>query len=189
MVESLKREIKTIILRCDEDMMKASCMLYRNLTTFMDCVEYKKLNVWWKCVAKSANSFKSVSSVIALLCGTQPSGYGENFGSRQRCKVCCSYDYDSMEHIIFECTRLQDKRQSMMNDLTNTMPYGMRESFLNLNIKAKTVFILTGLGSATYVPEWQDIYLKASRLIRVMYIERSKSYKAQNNSGYPEGTQ
>ena len=158
--------------------MRASCLLYRNLSTFTDCVQYKTLNVWWKCVAISSNAFRSVSCVIALLCGTQPNGYGVNFGSQQRCQICCDYVTETMEHIIFECTGLQTKRHIVMELLMNSMPHAMRESFMMMNSKAKVVFILSGLGSSNYVPEWQDIYLKASRLIHVMYSERSMKYKS-----------
>ena len=178
MVEPLKREVKRIILRCDEDLMKASCLLYRNLSTFADCVEYKKLNVWWRCVALSSSAFRSVSCVVALLCGTQPNGYGVNFGYHPRCQICCDYVTDSMEHIIFDCSGLQIKRQTVMDSLINSMPYAMRESFIMLNSKAKVIFILSGLGSTRYIREWQDTYLKASRLIHVMYSERCMKYKA-----------
>ena len=182
MVNSLKREIKAIILRCDEELMKASCLLYRNLSIFKDYVQYKKLNVWWKCVSKSSNSFKSVACVVALLCGTQPRGYGANFGSQRRCQICCCYVVESMHHIIFECTGLQLKRASLINELTKAMPSGMRDSFAKMNNQAKTEFILTGLGSEVYIPEWQDIYLKASRMIHVIYSERAKIYKTHEET-------
>ena len=178
MAQSLKQVVKGIIQKCDEDLMRASCLLYRNLSTFTDCVQYKTLNVWWKCVAISSNAFRSVSCVIALLCGTQPNGYGVNFGSQQRCQICCDYVTETMEHIIFECTGLQTKRHIVMELLMKSMPHAMRESFMMMNSKAKVVFILSGLGSSNYVPEWQDIYLKASRLIHVMYSERSMKYKS-----------
>ena len=64
-----------------------------------------------------------------------------------------------------------------MNELIKVMPQGMRESFAKMNYKAKTVFLLTGLGSEAYIPEWQDVYLKASRMIHVIYSERAKIYK------------
>ena len=181
MVEPLKKKIKSIILKCDEDLMKASCLLYRNLSNFMDCVDYKKLNVWWKCVANSSNAFRSVSCVVALLCGTQPNGYGANFGSRQRCLICCDYVMESMEHIIFECSGLQTKRQTLLCELVTSMPHAMRESFMTMNNKAKVIFIVSGLGSEVYLPEWQDIYLKSSRLIHMIYRERVMKYKNHDN--------
>ena len=177
MIQPLKKKIKTIILKCDNDLMKASCLLYRNLGTLIDSVNYKKLHVWWKCVAYSSHSFKSVSCVVALLCGTQPSGYGVNFGSRRRCLICCDYVTESIEHIIFECSGLQVNRQTLVNELVNSMPLAMRESFMTLNNRAKATFIISGLGSATHIPEWQDIYLKASRLIHMMYRDRAVKYK------------
>ena len=157
--------------------MKASCLLYRNLSLFRGCVQYRRINFWWMFVAKKSSAFKSVSCIIALLCGTQPNGYGENFGSRQRCQLCCNFVVETMEHIIFECPELHTKRMNLIDELINEMPQGMKESFDKMNWKAKTEFILTGLGSGTYIHEWQEIYLKASRLIHTMYSERSRRYK------------
>ena len=57
------------------------------------------------------------------------------------------------------------------------MPLAMRESFMTLNNRAKATFIISGLGSDTHIPEWQDIYLKASRLIHMMYRDRAVRYK------------
>ena len=118
-----------------------------------------------------------MSCVVALLCGTQPSGYGVNFGSRRRCLICCDYVTESIEHIIFECSGLQVNRQTLINELVKSMPLAMRESFVTLNNRAKATFIISGLGSATHIPEWQDIYLKASRLIHMMYRDRAVKYK------------
>ena len=177
MVEPLKKKIKMIILRVDKDLMKASCLLYRNLSTFIDCVDYKKLNIWWKCVARSSHSFRSVSCVVALLCGTQPNGYGVNFGSRRRCLICCDYVIETVEHIIFECSGLQINRQTLINELVASMPDAMREEFMYMNSRAKLTFILSGLGGSKYVPEWQSTYLKSSRLIHMMYRTRALKYK------------
>ena len=175
MVNPLKKKVKNVILRCDEDEIKASCLLYRNLSCYRDCVQYGKLNVWWKCVKKSSNAFKDVSCVVALLCGTQPSGYGANFGSRRRCNLCCDYSTETLEHILFECTALET-RQASMKIMLDYMPTGMRESFLSMNNQAKAKFILSGLGSETYLYEWQNIYLSASKFIHDLYRERANKY-------------
>ena len=175
MVEPLKREIKGIIQKWDENRIRASCLLYRSLSTFSESVRYKKLNVWWKVVAANSAAFRSVSSVVALLCGTQPSGCGTNFGSRT-CQICCDYTRDTVEHILFECAGLQNRRATLLKLLTDSMPYGMRESFAMLNTKDKAIFILSGLGKGCYIPEWQKTYLSASRLVHTMYSARKALY-------------
>ena len=175
MVNLLKKKVKFVNLRCDEDEFKASCLLYRNLACYRDCVQYKKLNVWWNCVRKSSNAFKDVSCVVALLCGTQPSGYGVNFGSRRRCNLCCDYATETLEHILFECASLVT-RQPSIDNMLDCMPTGMRDSFLAMNNQAKVTFILSGLGSETYLHEWQKIYLSASKFIHDLYRERLNKY-------------
>ena len=177
MVDSLKKKVKSIILRCDEDLMKASSLMYRNLSIYRECVYYKKMNIWWKCVGKSSNAFKDVSCVVALLCGTQPNGYGVNFGSRRRCLLCCDYTTETLEHIIFECSAIE-VRQSLMDNLIESMPTGMRASFISMNNQMKVKFILSGLGSENYLHEWNNIYLSASKLIHNIYSERAAKYKS-----------
>ena len=50
------------------------------------------------------------------------------------------------------------------------------KSFFELNNVEKLVFILSGLGSAVFVREWQDIYIKASRFVHIMFRERANRY-------------
>ena len=176
MVESLKKNVKIIILKCDQNLWKASCLLYRCLGTYNSCVTFKKLNVWWSFVAKTSGAFKCVSSVVALLCGTQPNGYGANFGSRVRCQICGDYAVETFEHIVFDCLGLCEVRNTLLTELLETMPPAMMESFTELNNAQKLVFIISGLGSDVYVKEWQEIYLKASRLIHILFRERASKY-------------
>ena len=176
MVESLKTKVKHIILKCDQSLWKASCLLYRCLGTYNDCATYKKLNVWWNFVAKTSGAFKSASSVVAILCGSQPNGYGVNFGSRVRCQICCDYCIETFEHIIFDCMELREVRNVLLTELLEAMPPAMRESFTGLNNLQRLVFIISGLGSDVYIKEWQEVYLKASRLIHIMFRERANRY-------------
>ena len=178
MVHGLKKKVKAVILQCDENKWKASCLMYRSLDIYKNCVTYKRLNIWWKFTAKSAGSFRSVSCVLALLCGTQPNGYGANFGSRVRCQICSQYVIETREHIIFDCDELNDVRVTLLRDLFECMPIGMRNSFSNLNSVGKLEFLLTGLGSDLYIDEWKIIYSNAARFIHNMYRERYCKYKA-----------
>ena len=174
----IKKKVKNIILKCDQNLWKASCLLYRGLSTYNDHVSFKKLNVWWSFVAKTSGAFKSTSSVIALLCGTQPNGYGVNFGSHVRCQICCDLTVETFEHTLFVCAGVSEVRNTPYLELMDSMPQAMKQSFVELNNKEKLVFILSGLGSAGYVREWQDIYIKASRFVHIMFRERANRYNA-----------
>ena len=177
MVEGIKRKVKFIVLRCDENLWKASCMLYRSLGLYQKEVRYKRLNVWWQFVAKTPELFRSASCVVSLMCGTQPNGYGANFGSRKRCQICDDFSVETMEHIVFSCNALRDIRYRLLYDLMDSMPAAMKTSFSELSCKSKLEFIISGLGSETYIPEWQGVYANACSFIHGLYRERAAMYK------------
>ena len=106
MVNSIKKRVKMIIFESDKNLWKANCMLYRSLGIYHRNVIYKRLNVWWRFVAKTPGAFRSVSCVVALLCGSQPNGYGANCGSQRRSQISGDFTVETMEHIIFECEGL-----------------------------------------------------------------------------------
>ena len=124
-----------------------------------ECVDFQFLI--YGCVGYSfqyapSHSFRSVSCVFAILCGTQPNG------SRPRCLICCDYVIESAAHIIFECSGLQINRRTLFNELVTSMPVAMREEFMYMNSRAKLTFILSGLGGSKYVPEWQQCTTKCN---------------------------
>ena len=71
---------------------------------------------------------------------------------------------------------ITEARNVLLTDLLDAMPRAMRTSFTELNNEAKLVFILSGLGCDSYIKEWQDTYLKASRLIHCLFRERYNRY-------------
>ena len=178
MIDGLKKNVKACILTCDENLWKASCMLYRCLDIYNESVLYKKMNVWWTFVAKNSGAFKCTSSVVALLCGTQPNGLGANFGSRVRCQICSAFAIETFTHTVFECEGIIETRRIHLSELYNVMPAAMRISFCELSNQEKLTFILSGLGCKSYIKDWQDIYLKASVFIHKVYRERARQYTA-----------
>ena len=176
MVEGVKRKIKLTVLKCDENLWRASCMLYRSLNLYHKHVVYKKMNVWWRFVAKNPGAFRSVSCVVSLICGSQPNGYGANFGSRKRCQICDGFVVETMEHIVFNCTALEDVRATALHELLDSMPRAMKMSFCELPTESKLEIIVTGL-SDTYIEDWSNVYSKACRFIHKLYRERAALYK------------
>ena len=65
----------------------------------------------------------------------------------------------------------------MLRELVDSMPKAMQKSFKELPNKHKVEFIISGLGSDSYIEQWQYIYIKACRFIHNLYRERAKSYK------------
>ena len=111
------------------------------------------------------------------MCGCQPKGYGANFGSQKRCQICDAYTVETMEHILFSCDALREVRTTVLSELMDSMPGAMRKSFCELSNKRKLEFILSGLGSDTYIEEWQYVYIKTCCFVHSLYRERAARYK------------
>ena len=173
MVASLKEMVKKRIQIHEEGLWKATCLLYRDLALYSRTVRYKEICIWWKFVSKSSGSFKSASCVVALLCGTQPNGYGVNFGRNQRCKLCDSFETETIQHVVMECNGLNDVRGPLMMRLREAMPQAMRDSFAVLNNTEKLIFLISGLGCDKYDQQWNEIYVRISKLIFELYRNRS----------------
>ena len=87
---------------------------------------------------------------MSLLCGTQPNGYGVNFGHNLRCKLCESFDAETIQHVVLECEGLDAIRRPNILRLREAMPYAMRISYDELNNAEKLDFLLSGLGCDKY---------------------------------------
>ena len=78
---------------------------------------------------------------------------------------------------FFSCNALRDIRYRLLYDLMDSMPAAMKTSFSELSCKSKLEFIISGLGSETYIPEWQGVYANACSFIHALYRERAAMYK------------
>ena len=141
----------------------------------------RAINLWWTVVCYASGSFKKVSAVVALVCGTQPNGYGTNFGLNPRCQICTSFDEETFEHTIFQCDRLILERQRLVSDLKDSMPRNMWSDFERMSFSHRYKFLVSGLMCNSYMPEWKDIYLKISNLIHGLYRARALAYKQLND--------
>ena len=180
LTNSAKVIVKKCILDYEDRAWRASCVLYRGLSLYVEIVTTRRINLWWTVVSHMSGYFKKVSSVVALICGTQPNGYGVNFGLNPRCQICVSYEAETFEHTLFQCDGLDITRQRFMNDLKNNMPQNMWFDFDSMSYAQKFKFLLSGLNSDRYMPEWKDIYLSISTLIFELYKARAMSYNQLN---------
>ena len=180
LVASTKRTVKKCVLNYDDRAWKVSCVLYRKLSMYVELVPMRRINLWWTVVSHMSGSFKRVSCVMAILCGTQPNGYGANFGLDPRCQICDSFASETFEHTVFQCERLDITRQRCMDEVKDSMPRAMWDEFSKMTHSQKLKFILSGLNSTKYMPEWKYIYVSLSSLIYEIYKERALIYKRLN---------
>jgi len=115
--------------------------------------------------------------VVALLCGTQPRGYGANFGPYARCQICTSYDMETSLHVLIDCETLSETRASVYTPLLDSMPTSMRREYEAMDKSARIRFLLSGFLVDKYVPEWQELYMKTSTFVYEIYRARRNRYE------------
>ena len=165
MTTAYKMKVKNIILNHEKRAWNASCMLYEKLALYQVIVLDITMNLWWKLVSDVSGAFKSVSSVVAIICGSQPKGLGANFGRNARCQICTGYETETFEHTLFTCDTLTCVRNNCLDKLRQSMPIAMWLDFERMSISYKMKFLLSGLNSTNYMPEWKDILLCVSNFV------------------------
>ena len=85
------------------------------------------------------------------------------------------YTRDTAQHILFECSALTDVRHVYLSKLKFTMPFAMKNDFVNMNNRAKLFFILSGL-DCDFCTEWICIYRAIALFIHEMYRRRKRIY-------------
>ena len=176
-VPNLKAKVRRVISDYEIRAWRSTCILYRRLSLYCDVVKERKIIVWWDFVRRCSGAFKRVSSVVALLCGTQPRGYGANFGPYARCQICTSYDMETSLHVLFDCETLSETRASVYTPLLDSMPTSMRREYEAMDKSARIRFLLSGFLVDKYVPEWQELYMKTSTFVYEIYRARRNRYE------------
>ena len=169
-----KRLIKRVVYEREIIGWRASVLMYRDLHIYECAVTNIKLHIWWKFQKHYPALYNQVSSVVAVMSGTQPRQFICNLGT-EMCKLCPNRIAEKAEHILFGCVALGVIRHEPLNTLINTMPQAMKNEFRNMTMENKTLFILSGLKSE-YCPEWCAIYRAIVKFVYEIYSKRKKMY-------------
>ena len=117
--------------------------------------------------------FKKVSSVIAVLMGTQPSGLQRNHGSS--CCGLCGTENENSIHILFECDKLNTFRTPMWNQVIESMPDGLKTEMNTRDNNEKAIVLLSGFGRS-FIREWTQLYMASANFVHTVYYNRSQLY-------------
>jgi len=148
-----KKLIKNVIWSHERMRWRASCMMYSQLSLYVDSIQDIKLHPWWQFARLRPSFTKYVSCVIAVLQGGQPLGLQCNFESKI-CQICGLRQKDNHCHILFAC---------LADDL-------LKETTLE-----KCRLLLSGL-KCGFVCEWMDIYANISKFVFDIYHSRKLAY-------------
>ena len=174
-VECIKTIVKRKILDIEKTRWKSTCLLYNSLGTYNKSVVSLELHPWWIFVRHFPATFRKVSCVFAILCGTQPIGLQRNLSS-SICKLCTCSCRETSLHVLFECAALNHVRETLMGNIVDAMPRNMSNSFLFLNKCEKYTLLITGLHSKSYVQEWAHVYHNTALFVFGMYKKRAVLY-------------
>ena len=169
-----KSLIKRVVTDMEYTRWKVTTMIFYELPLFNHCIKKIDLCVWWRFVKNVPSLFRQVSSVVAVVSGSQPKYFQCNFNSKT-CSLCTDYTRDTAQHILFECSALTDVRHVYLSKLKFTMPFAMKNDFVNMNNRAKLFFILSGL-DCDFCTEWICIYRAIALFIHEMYRRRKRIY-------------
>ena len=120
---------------------------------------------------------------MAIFLGTQPRGLQINFG-RQPYKICDKDESETKEHIMLQCTGLNDIRERYLEIVKSLMPPAMLVDFLGLNISNRCHFLISGLNNI-YVNEWDNLYGAIADYVWQIYSARNLYYIAMRESLEP----
>ena len=170
-----KNMIKKVVYTHETNCWRATMSLLYNLPFYRFCVHDINIHPWWNFVKSTPSFFRQVSSVIALICGTQPKFFQCNFDNKFCC-LCPDRILDSAIHILFECPALNVHRNLYISKIHLSMPFAMKNEFNNMTHSDKLIFILSAMNSK-YCQEFLIIYKSMSLFIHEMYKVRKKLYE------------
>lgn len=163
---------------------KLTLHLYSSITLYRNCISSIRVSVWWHVCRCRPHLTKATRIVMKLLAGQH--GLGVNVARFQNaprnrdqlntcasraCPLCDTDTPETVEHFLMACTRLNDTRQVMLDNLVLLPNTQMR--FFSLNPYEKTVFLLSGMGG-DFIWEWLDSYESIVTFVARMYTERHK---------------
>ena len=170
-----KNMIKNIVYTHELNCWRATMSLLYNLPFYKYCVPDIKMHPWWYFAKNTPSFYRQVSSVIALICGTQPKFFQCNFNN-MFCCLCPDRIVDSPIHVLFECPALNVHRNIYLSKIRLSMPLAMKNEFISMTYSDKLTFILSAMNS-NYSREFSIIYKSMSLFVYEMYRARKKLYE------------
>ena len=93
----------------------SSCMIYKNLTLFKNCIQYLSMWVWWKYAHKHCKEVHKIKCMFRLLIGQNclRSSVSCFDKTSPLCINCTDRHIESVEHVLFQCTYFEHIRKPL----------------------------------------------------------------------------
>ena len=169
--QSLKYRLSYSIFFFELMRWKATCLMYTELSIYTDCVKSIKTHVWWFLARKRPYLIYKISALLSVCMGNEPKGMKCEF-RRRLCFLCNTRQPASPKHILFECESFSSTRSSKLKVIIDSMPNGMRSSFMEMNLNEKTTLLLSGLHCNKYIEEWSQLLINICDFVYEIYRQR-----------------
>ena len=94
------------------------------------------------------------------------------------CLLCTAYEPESIGHLLFRCTALEEYRVTSWFSIVNTCPAALRMDIANMTDNHLAQFLLCGLNDS-FTMEWVDLFRSIVVHISALYDKRCKLVNAK----------
>lgn len=167
--DTWKRKVKSIVDGVYLQRWTVECHMYSSLKVFVEIVSQIELNVWWVVCKKNPQLKRSCSTMVKLITGNHnlSSGRRQYVYKSRICQICNGSE-ENIEHLLFECQRLDTRREALWSDILLAMPRAMSHQVDNMCNHDKVIFLLSGFKSY-YISEWNNVYVAVLAFVGELY--------------------
>jgi hypothetical protein len=168
---------KSVVRQCVSELEYAryrmTCMLYKSLSLFTECIKNIQMWVWWKFAHNHCHQTYKVRMLCRLVVGQSclkevVSHYDK---SSPMCTLCDSNQVETPQHLLFECAHFEDMRSYLWQRVISACPQTIREELLQTGVERRTGFIMSGFHTE-YVDDWSDMYCSVLDFCCALYVAR-----------------
>ena len=153
----------------------ATMVLYKRLPHDVLYGIGTKMWFWWIYASKNpeqCNKCKVLARILYSETCLQSDVARFSEVHNKSCTWCPGPVVEDAAHMLFECERMADVRRTKWDEITDTMPDAMLDTFNVYDKHEKLRFILSGFNGAQYEDEWEPIYNCMISFVYKMYKAR-----------------
>jgi hypothetical protein len=170
----VKRKAKEL----ETDSFQVTCMLYKTLRLFKECITDIEIWPWWA----FASTFPVYGYKVRIMCRMLMDRHCLREAtchynkSSPNCILCTDNVPESVCHMLFRCKALDCHRDLLWKNVLESAPIALQYELHNMSDIERTVFIFSGF-RCKFVIEWKDLYIELINFCTNMYSARQKFEK------------
>ena len=106
-----KKQIQSAVMSAEENRQIVSRLLHPSLKMYNLAIGGIQLCQWWQLAVSNPKIREKCRCTITFICS-----YDARFRNG-RCQLCCSYDLDTVEHLITQCSYFEEWRSTLAQDI------------------------------------------------------------------------